>query len=240
MGKSDVKGAGCIAAGGYVGYKGVEHGLPRVFGIRTEYHTTSKENAELIKKAGNILDPKFGGKNGWGKKVECEHFLRNSKNYVHITGIHEQEKHLPVPKKFVDFIRAPHRKFSCIMYKFVGNNDMESLVNTSPKEAPKKILKTMFSNIFKPNQTKRFCIPGIDSYFNKEFIPDTDDIALKSSKPIKAFNNRLSAMFEGIKKFGLQGMKENKGRVAAGIGLTSLAAFLSYKLISCGVKNIKA
>ena len=67
--KQDLKnnkifGATQTALGGYLGYKTIFQGLPRLLGIRIEYHTTSRENAELIKKSGYFLDPKFGGKTG--------------------------------------------------------------------------------------------------------------------------------------------------------------------------------
>ena len=56
MDRNDLIGGTQVAGGVYLGYKGVEHGLPRATGIRIEYHTTSKQNADLIKKSGNILN----------------------------------------------------------------------------------------------------------------------------------------------------------------------------------------
>lgn len=57
MDRNDVLGTAQVAGGTYLGYQGIKHGLPRALGLRTEYHTTSKANAELIRKAGNVLDP---------------------------------------------------------------------------------------------------------------------------------------------------------------------------------------
>lgn len=51
MDRNDVLGTAQLAGGTYLGYQGVKHGLPRALGLRTEYHTTSKANAELIRKA---------------------------------------------------------------------------------------------------------------------------------------------------------------------------------------------
>ena len=69
-------------------------------------------------------------------------------------------------------------------------------------------------------------------------INDFDDIALKSSKKLKVYSNRFSAMFAGLKKFGLKGMKENKSRVAAGIAIMSLSLCCAGKLIKKGISNI--
>lgn len=234
MDRSDVIGAGEIAAGGYLGYKGIEHGLPRALGIRMEYHTTSKENAALIKKAGNILDPKFGGKNGWAKKVSCDQYVKNSKNFVHITGYHKDST------RFVSrFMRPIQRWGQNMMYKTVGNCDIKELFKASSPKERIKILKNIFINNILKNKTKRFCIPGIDSYFNSNFVPDTDDIALKSTKKLKVYTNRFSAMIAGLKKFGLKGIKENKGRVAVGVTTVAAAGYAAIKLIKSGISKIK-
>lgn len=68
--KNNLVGAAQLAGGTYLGYQGIKHGLPRALGLRIEYHTTSKSNADLIKKSENFLDPKFGGKNGYAQKVQ--------------------------------------------------------------------------------------------------------------------------------------------------------------------------
>ena len=225
-----------IAGGAYVGYKAISHGLPRALGIRIEYHTTSLDNARLIKKAGNILDPVFGGKNGWCEKIADDNFIKNSKNYVHITGIN---KNTNLPKDIPNILKAPFRtifrKLQCYMYKAVGNSDLKDIKENNPI---KWIRHGVVKSIFK-NKTKKFCIPGIDSYFDKNFINDTDDLALKSAKKIKVYGNRLSAMFAGVKKFGLKGIKENKGRVAFGLGILSIGLYVGYKMIKNGINKIK-
>ncbi|MGN0030964.1 MAG: hypothetical protein ACI37Q_03320 [Candidatus Gastranaerophilaceae bacterium] len=248
MEKNDVIGAAQIAGGSYLGYQGLKHGLPRAAGIRIEYHTTSKENAQAIKRVGNILDPAYGGKNGWSQKVRSEHFVKNSERYIHLTGINKDTPMLRGRSfKKYPFLKAPfatlYRKGQNIMYQTVGNVDTEELKSLmggdlTKGQRVKWIFKKMFNQTFS-NKTKRFCIPGIDSYFDKEFIPDTDDIALKSSKPIRAYNNRFSAMMAGLKKFGLKGIKENKGRVAFGVGLLALGVYGAVKLISKGIDNIR-
>lgn len=253
--KDNFVGTTYVAGGGYLAYKGLEHGLPRALGIRTEYHTTSKENAKLIEKAGNILDPAFGGKNGWSSKVDSYSYIRNSKGYIHITGANRnglefkeacagfREKFPAKFKKLADafekILPTLYRKTQCIMYKTVGNgSNIAELMYLSKKEKTGKLLEIFKNNIFK-NQTKRFCIPGIDSYFAKEFIEDCDDMALKSSKRIKAYTNRFSAMMAGLKEFGLKGIKENKSRVIVGLSIVALSTFGAYKLIRKGINRFQ-
>lgn len=246
MDKSDIYGAGQIAAGSYIGYQGIKHGLPRMAGIRIECHTTKKENAELIKKAGNILDPNFGGKNGWSEAVKSKSYINHSKGYIHITGIHKDTKLLPNFGKFESIkgaFKPFHRVAQNIMYKTVGNIDLDKIISEvkkckTGKDKIKLIGKTFMSPNLLKDKTKRFYIPGIDSYFNKEFIPDTDDLALKTTKKLKCYNNRFSAMIAGIKEFGLKGIKENKGRVAFGAGLVALGLYGGAKLVNKGIKNI--
>ena len=246
----NIIGTGQILAGGYIGYKSLEHGLPRALGIRIEYHTTSKKNAELIKRAGYILDPKFGGKNGFSEMVLNREFINNSEKFIHITGIHADtvlaKKH-PVYAQFYGFIR---RFSQNIMYKNTENRDLkrsrkykkeiENLAKYDSKKATAKYIfhkiSETFFGIFKRSNTERFCIPGIDSYFNREFIPDCDDVALKSSKQVKAYSNRFGAMVAGLRKFGLKGIKENKSRAIFGIGVLALGISSALYLISKGLK----
>lgn len=242
-----------IAGGSYLGYYGINHGLPRAAGIRIEYHTTSKENAKSIKKQGNILDPSCGGKGGWSEKINSQHCVNNSKGFVHITGVHKDSY---TPDRYITgkqnkylrpVFRTFQRKSQNIMYKTVGNTDDFMKIRSKifslkgKKEIRKEILKTTYEAAKKNilhNRTERFCIPGIDSYFDKNFIPDVDDIALKSDKPVKVYTNRFSAMIEGLKTFGLKGIKENKGRVAFGVGLLALGLYFGVKLIKKGINNI--
>lgn len=130
------------------------------------------------------------------------------------------------------------------MYTSVGNADFRKIVEkfqnnkTTKKEKLGIIFDTLKKCLFQ-NKTKRFCIPGIDSYFNQNFIPDCDDLALKSTKPVRVYNNRFSAMVAGLKKFGLKGMKENKSRVAVGIGMLALGVGAGLALLKKGINNIK-
>ena len=87
---------------------------------------------------------------------------------------------------------------------------------------------------------KRFCIPGTDSYFDKNFIPDCDDFALKTTKKIKCYKNRFSAMVAGLKEFGLKGIKENKSRVVLGIAIIAVGITAAVFLIKKGIEKFKS
>lgn len=234
-----------IAGGAYLGYQGIKHGLPRMFGIRLENHTTSKENATLIKKCGNILDPNFGGaKGGWAEKSGNMLYASSSKGYVHITGAHpegyyEKLAEQKLPKFIRDFFTTLTRKTNNLTYRTMGTVNAEEMAQLGRDiEARKWFACQMGKNIFL-HKTKKLYIPGIDSYFTKNFIPDKDScMALKSSKPVKVYSNRFTAMVEGLKEFGLKGIKENKGRVIFGITLVSLGIYGAIKLIKNGVNKI--
>lgn len=242
MDRQNAIGAAQVVGGTYLGYQGIKHGLPRALGLRTEYHTTSKTNADLIKKAGNILDPACGGKNGWAEKAGDASYVKSSRNYVHITGLHKDNIGTrPLFGKFTAPLRMFYRKTQCLMYKTFGNIDVKKFQKCFVEGDKKAFIINMakeFKNSILHNRTKKFCISGTDSYFNTKFIPDADDIALKSAEKIKVYNNRFSSMIAGLKKFGLSGMKENKSRVAFGVGLLSLGTYSAVKLIQKGVNNI--
>lgn len=244
--KNNLVGAAQLAGGTYLGYQGIKHGLPRALGLRIEYHTTSKSNADLIKKSGNFLDPKFGGKNGYAQKGANFSFMLNgckskSENYVHITGLHKDSKFNSIVKNkkwLTPPLRTIYRKTQNVMYRTLELLNAEKCVApTNIKEGLKNIGK-LSKNIFLPSKSKKFCIAGTDSYFYKNFIPDSDDIALKTKNKIKVYDNRFSATITGLKEFGLKGMKENKGRVAFGVGLLALGTYGVIKLFRKGVNNI--
>lgn len=248
MDKNNIKGTAQIMGGTYVGYQALQHGLPRAFGIRIEYHTTSKQNAKLIKQSGNILDPSYGGKNGLGQKINSKTFVDTSQNYVHITGLHKDSKlfnnnYFKKLKSKKVPIRTLGRIRDNLMYKIIGSgcvNNVEHFRGSKlsfldkVKLALKRIMYAEFHS-----KTTRFCIPGIDSYFNSEFISDPHDyLALKTNQPVKVYNNRFSAMLAGLKKFGLKGIKENKSRVIAGASIVTGGLYVGAKLINKGFKDI--
>lgn len=228
-------GAAQVGLGGVLSYKTLEQALPRALGIRTEYHITTKENARAIKKMGNFLDPKCGGKNGWSAKIKSNCFVKNSTNYVHITGIHKDTKDLP---KFLEKFPAARelgRRFQLAMYKVVAYFDNpDEIARMAPKEQVPKWIKGILFN----NKTKTFYIPGVDSYFNKEFIPDFDDYALKTTNKLKCYSTRFGAMLGGLKKFGLKGILENKARAFGGFAFVVGAGLVAAKLIKSGIDRV--
>ncbi len=249
MDKSDFYSGAKIAGGTYIGYQALKHGLPRMLGVRIEYHVTSKQNAALIRKSGNILDPLSGGKNGWGQKVNNDRFINNSQNFVHITGLHENsdifnEKPFNKFRKFKAPLRTIGRKMYTFMYQVIGRGKRDNLCVPNEKGIKRvlqkiKIISTELICTKFSTKTKCFCIPGTDSYFNSEFISDIDDFfALKSAKPVKVYNNRFSAMLGGLKRFGLKGIPENKSRVLVGTGVCLGGLYCGGKLINNGLKNI--
>ena len=235
-----------IAGGTYLGYQGIKHGLPRVFGIRIENHTTSKKNAKLIKNCDGFLTPDFGG-TGYSAKTGYGSCINNSKEYVHITGAHPDGKFEKMFKNFPECVRDINsslmRKSNNLMYRLFADISTEEFQElnapkTTNKTKLKWCLKKIGKNIFS-DKTKKLYIPGIDSYFTDNFVPDRDSImAIKSSKPIKTYNNRFTAMAAGLKKFGLTGIKENKSRVIFGIALLSLGVYYGIKLIKKGMNNL--
>ena len=46
-------------------------------------------------------------------------------------------------------------------------------------------------------------------------------------------------MIAGLKKFGLKGIKENKGRVALGAAIIAFTGYVATKLIKSGINKIK-
>ena len=236
MDKNDLIGSLQILGGSYIGYKCLEHGLPRSLGIRIENHTTLNENALLIKQSGNILDPACGGKNGFAAFIPKKNYIENSKNYVHITGIKGNSEFAKfINKKFKNIniltsaYRTYSRNFTGEMYRLVGNGLQQYGKNLAPA-----VLNRILHN-----KTKRFYVPGIDSYFNANFVSDSDDwLAMKTDKKLKVYNNRFEAMLSGVKTFGLKGIRENKSRFIFGIGLLLTGAYAAINLVLKGIKHL--
>ena len=150
--KNNLVGAAQLAGGTYLGYQGIKHGLPRALGLRIEYHTTSKSNADLIKKSGNFLDPKFGGKNGYAQKGANFSLMLNgckseSENYVHITGLHKDSKFNSIVKNkkwLTPPLRTIYRKTQNIMYRTL------ELLNAEKCVAPTNIKEGGLLVLFSP------------------------------------------------------------------------------------------
>ena len=255
--KDKALGVASIVAGGYLGEKAVTSGLRRALGVRIETHTTNSKAAKDIIKAGKQLDPNYGGA-GCARVMGI--FSENSKKYVHITGLHKNWKDALSNNKLIDaqlmsesgnkmakfidsplggFFRAPLRKVQQFTYRLfslfdIKNQDESLQTLENGIQTKDKIFKALIGK-----GTKTFYIGGSDEYFNKNFIPDTDDFALKSEKAVKVATTKLGATFDALKRDGLSGVKQNKGRVAAGIAICVALGYASYKLIKNGIEKIK-
>lgn len=262
---SVVGGTATLGLGGYAGYKAITSGARRMLGVRIEEHTTSKRNAQNIIKDGKILDPKYGGK---GSAQFAKHYKKNSENFVHITGYHDN--HRKYLKELVemlddflnergiknfsqkvkklsntpalDCVRVILRKMQRLMYRTTsalnakGNlNGKTSIIKTI---SSKENIITAITAALTGKGTKTFYIGGSDSYFNANFIPDEDDIALKSSKPIKVSKTKIGATIEALKREGLKGIKQNKTRVFGGVAILATLGTISYKLIKTGLAKL--
>lgn len=258
---SKTKGMVQIAAGGYFGTKAITSGLRRTLGVRIEEHTTSKIKAKEIIKNGCILDPNFGG-TGCSKanKIFCE----SSQNYVHITGCDKEGMKQVFEKlsailpfedntkaKFNKLVDSPirnafgniYRKIQKITYRNYSQELTANILNQTLEGEnvglkKKDILATIL-NIFTGCNSKTFYISGDEKFFKENFIPDTDDFALKTDKPLKVYRSKIEATLEALKKNGLSGIKQNKTRSIAGIAMFSTFSYFSYKLIKSGIKKIQ-
>lgn len=211
-----------LGATAFLGQQTLKSGLPRLLGVRLESHSTSRKNAKEIFKKGGYLDPNYGG-TGASKAVNAGDYLENSKNYVHITGRHVNENYAK-RDTLKDLI---HRKRQRALYRGVTGE------NIATKDVGK-----MASNMLKGLtgiKGKTLYVGGSDDYFNKNFIPDPDDIALKSSKKLRVHGNRATATLEALKREGngnrLKGIvklvKANPKRALAGAAILSVGSGLT-------------
>lgn len=221
------KGIAQIGLAGTVGYKGLTSGIRRALGVRIEEHTTNGKNAKQIIKNGCILDPQFGGT---GASTLKKGMVDKSKNFVHITGIHKDGKQAYLPRVLGEnpypeksgVVSWMKRKEQKLLYKTT------SVKPTTPFKAIKEILKT-----------KTFYVGGTDNYFNKNFIPDTDDVALKTKEKLKVHKTKIGATIDAIKREGISGIKQNKNRVIAGIIIATSCFLIAYNLIKKGIENLQ-
>lgn len=208
-----------IVLGGYIGYKGIISGLSRMLGVRIEEHTTNALSAKKIIQSNCVLDPKFGG-TGCAKGIKS--FVKKSDEFVHITGVHKDFANTykfanmvgDAPKN--EILQAINRKQQRLTYKI-------SSIPEECKSIPSKIKAFLTS--------KTFYIGGSDEYFNKNFVPDVDDLALKTKDKIKVSKTKIGAIISALKKQGLSGIKNNPKRAIIGAGIAIACFTMAYKLI---------
>ena len=226
--KNIIKGNTKILAGCLVGYKGFISGFRRILGIRIEEHTTTYDNAKKIIESGLILNPKYGGT---GASQISPIFQKNSKGFVHITGIHKDFKtvykcHDSVKNKFdILFFNEITRKKQNLLYR------LTTMIQCKSKNKYQRI-----KEVFK---AKTFYVGGTDNYFNSNFIPDSNALALKTTDCVKVTKTKLGAFIQALKREGLSGIKQNKIRVILGAVISLICSYTCLKLIKNGLKDIK-
>lgn len=258
-----------IITGGLLIKKGVTSGLRRAMGIRLEQHTTSLTNAKNIIKNGCVLDPNFGGNGAsrlWGefeqnskKYVHITGFHKDFMKKILENPIIEGFKEKITNNKWykiicktplLNFVRAGYRKMQGLLYSAtstieIPKNTGDDIFNLSAKlqqeilGSKKQVFKNIF-NILTKRKSKTFYIGGSDKFFNEYFVPDTNDFALKTDKPLRVFRTKIGAIIDAIKKEGLSGIKQNKTRVATGLIVGGACLYAGYKLIKKGINKLKS
>lgn len=252
-----IKGAAYLGGAGVVGQQTIRSGIPRLLGVRLESHSTSRKNAKEILKNGGWLDPNHGG-TGASKAINNADYISGSKNNVHITG-----KHISHTKKIGggEIKGTGGKKIRAkATYKNLGNNLGRDIFT-------RKFQKTMYRNLaggasegslLKKTvniaaaaigaKGKTLYVGGSDDYFNKNFTPDVDDLALKSTNKVKVQGSRAGATLEALKREGggsrLRGIarlvKANPSRALAGAGILAGGGLLTAKLGQAAYRNITA
>jgi hypothetical protein len=234
--KEKAKAALKLASAGYIGQQTLRSGLPRALGVRLESHSTSRKNAKSILKNGGILDPNKGGagaSSNHHNKTTSDTYKNNSSKYVHITGKHKN---------------GYEALLGIEVGKGLENNPVSNTISTLGRNLQRPMYRMFGSG--KPSfigavesglgiRGRTLYTGGTDKFFNENFIPDTDDLALKSSKPVRVYGNRLSATGAAIKKEGLINLvKANKSRVATGGAILALGGYATQKLARDGFKQL--
>jgi hypothetical protein len=256
-----VKGVGYLGGAGYLGQQTIRSGVPRLLGVRLESHSTSRKNAKEILKNDGWLDPNRGG-TGASKAINNGDYISASKNNVHITGKHKNHK-LEVEKVIrknsageilsstPTYRTETNTPIRDVVYKKVQRSMYRGLSEGLPTKNNKlstKITKLGYSLLAGSLGIKgrSLYIGGSDEYFNKNFVPDSDDVALKSTNRIKVHSNRASATLEALKREGggskLKGIaklvKANPSRALAGAGILAGGGLVTAKLGQAAYNNL--
>lgn len=244
--KSKARAAAELAGAGALGVQSVRSGVPRLLGVRLESHSTTKKTANNILKNGGWLDPNYGG-TGASKAVGNEGYIASSKNYVHITGRHggghpiavskayevkpdgtrvempEKTKYIQASKNPVENVIG--RKVQRALYRGIAGENLQNVSGLGGK------VGLLIAGGATGAKGRTLYVGGSDKFFDQNFIPDPDDVALKSSQKVKVYGNRFSATGAAIKREGLLNlMGQNKGRVAAGAAILGAGGYGAYRI----------
>jgi hypothetical protein len=223
------KGATQVGAGGLVGYHTVTSGVPRLLGLKTEQHVTTRQAAKEIKKT-KFLDPSFGGK-GMSKTIGVDFLVENSKKNVHISGYKDLET-----STRVKIFHPVLKRLQKVLYKSVAglnlkNKNLSAGLELGPKSGRRR--------------TTTFYTTNSDKYYDKNFKIDYDSGlgGLKTKKEVPVSTNKLNSLISGIKRTGVKGIleavKKNPRRPLIGLGILGSGVYATKELISGGIKNIQ-
>jgi len=214
-------------AGALVAKKSLDHGLHRVFGLRGETHTTGKANAKAIREGGHYLDPAMGGT---GASQMSTEFTNASKNSVHITGYNSASTGRGPMKTHINLKQPFYKKLQRRLYAAASQEGFGEAVQANGWGDPSK-MKKVFAKSIIPGNSKTFHVMGTEDFYNT-LTPDLDDIALKSTKRLKVAPSKLRATLQGIRRYGLSGLKSSPiGRPLIGAGILAGGGYGAYKLM---------
>lgn len=180
-----------IIPGAYLAHLGITKGAPKALGLRTEYHTTSTDNAKLINNSG-YLDPNYGGYNGASEKISSGNFMKNSLNHVHITGALK-----PNITKEDEALSQKQNRIYKILYNSKSLEDFNDTKNDN--------IKLLKSNIPFLSKSKTMLVMEPKDYFNKErFQIDNESQlpALKTTEKVRVHNNEYEALLYNLRNLG--------------------------------------
>lgn len=193
----DIAGTGALTAGaGYLAHKGITTGLPKALGLRTEYHTTTKKNAKNIMKTG-YLDPNYGG-TGASAETKNPEYIKNSKNYVHITG-NVASSGNTLKDRLISNVQTMAYRSALNNPEAIVGKDKNRSTTEKWKDLSKGIVRSI--NPIK-NKAETLVIMAPKKHFNfKNFEVDKDagGMAMKTKNPVKVYSNKYSALYNNIK-----------------------------------------
>lgn len=249
--KSKARAAAELAGAGALGVQSVRSGVPRLLDVRLESHSTTKKTANNILKNGGWLDPNYGG-TGASNAVGDKGYISSSKNYVHITGRHGgghpivgskayevkpdgTRVEMPEKTKYTQASKNPvenviRRKAQRALYRGIAGENLQNVSELGGMGVLKKV-GSLIAGGATGAKGRTLYVGGSDKFFDQNFIPDPDDVALKSSQKVKVYGNRFSATGAAIKREGLLNlMGQNKGRVAAGAAILGAGGYGAYRI----------
>lgn len=85
-------------------------------------------------------------------------------------------------------------KMQRVMYSGMGGLSEEEKKLPIEKQIPKAFLKSLTGR-----GGKTLYVANTEQFFRDNFVPDSDDFALKTDKPLKVYSNKYEAIFNAVK-----------------------------------------